>query len=269
MRYSIFVSVLLLSTILHGCSTANQNLKGDGDEFDSHINRGKTFRKGGQLAEALSEFKSAVSIRSDSDEAHFLLGYVYFQMYLRSHDEAQRKYLRDFFMSGKSTDPNISSDELRRIYESYGERTDYDTQANIEFAMAAKLNSKNYMAHYFVAVNHLNNKRFKDAVQEYKQALSANPNHEISYSGLGKAYYELGQYELAIENYKKAILLSTEMSDTDYQLGLAYLKVGQKENAIEILEKMKTNNAEFSYNSLYLAIYGQYPPEFQKKLNGE
>lgn len=260
MTYRVMIVALLLALLLLGCTTTNSVVADNNEKFNEHLSHGKAFYKEGQFDQALKEYKEAISIRPDSDEAHFLLAYVYFAMYLESHDAAQRNRLEDTFVHGRRiTDENTSQEELQRIYESYGLRSDYNVLATQEFTIAARLNPDNWMAHYHVAVDHENHGRFKEAVEEYKQALRVNPQHEISYSGLADAYYKLGQHDLAIENYKKAIALSNEISSSDYGLALAYLKVGKREKAVEILQQMRQHES-ILYDSLYLAIYGQMPP---------
>ena len=51
-------------------------------------------------------------------------------------------------------------------------------------------------------------RRFDDAIAEYKRALALDPNSVIAYQGLGAIYSALGQNEKAIEFEDKAIRLS-------------------------------------------------------------
>jgi tetratricopeptide (TPR) repeat protein len=221
------------------------------------MRQGRLFYEAGQLDNAIQEFKAALAIDPDSGDAHFFLGKAYFSSYLQSHRAAGSKYMNDLIASQRGgTGDNPTEEELLRIYEAYGLRSDYETLATQEFTLAARLNPDNWMAHYHVAVDHLNHHRYEDAIKEYELALKANPEHEISHAGLGSAYYKLSQFDLAIVHFKKAISLSHRMSYTDFQLALAYLKTGQRTSAIAILQQFK-NEDRILYDSLYCQIYGQ------------
>ncbi len=112
--------------LLGGCSTTRDGVNYDKNNFYAYLNQCKADYKAAQFDGAIADCKAALAINPTSDEAHFLLGYVYFSLYMQSHEVSQLNYAYDIFVKGnKATDENTTSDELEQVYKSYGRRDDY------------------------------------------------------------------------------------------------------------------------------------------------
>ncbi len=242
---TIAIFLLLTCSI---CFSAN-------DGFNSAIDTGKKYYRQGNLEKAQKVFQKAVNLKHSSADAHYFLGYVLSEQYRKSHSDASMKYLQDQINKHNS---NLSVQELNQIYINYGLQPKYLEQSLEEFKLVTELDPNRYMAWYFLAVDHLNNKRYKEAISRYKEALKANPKHQISYSGLGSAYSAIGENELAITYYKKAIDLDSEISMTHYNLAKVYLELGQKDNAKAILKEMKEQKSILYESLMILIIQYQY-----------
>lgn len=80
-------------------------------------------------------------------------------------------------------------------------------------------------------------KAFESAVKAYKKQLDANPDDDVAYYNLGRAYNKLNDDEDAAKALKEAVKLKPD--DTDYQteLGAILVKLAQYSEAISPLKK--------------------------------
>jgi len=126
--------------------------------------------------------------------------------------------------------------------------------------------------HIMLGNLYFSEKRYRDAENEYKQAIRLNPT-ENNYYSLGQAYLELGQYnaaknqfntvkhlapespngnfglglvcsrqgdfEEAIRQFKKAIGIENELYDAYAEMGYAYADLGQMDKAQEQVDSLK------------------------------
>ena len=80
-------------------------------------------------------------------------------------------------------------------------------------------------------------KAFQKAVSAYKKLVDANPEDDVSYFNLGRAYNKLNEDEDAAKALKQAVKIKPD--DTEYQteLGAILIKLAQYQEAIPPLKK--------------------------------
>lgn len=80
-------------------------------------------------------------------------------------------------------------------------------------------------------------KAFEKAVDAYKKHVEANPNDDVAYFNLGRAYNKLNDDEDAAQALRQAVKIKPE--DTEYQteLGAILIKLAQYREAIPPLKK--------------------------------
>lgn len=80
-------------------------------------------------------------------------------------------------------------------------------------------------------------KAFQKAVSAYKKLVDANPEDDVSYFNLGRAYNKLNEDEDAAKALKQAVKIKPD--DTEYQteLGAILIKLAQYQEAIAPLKK--------------------------------
>ena len=76
------------------------------------------------------------------------------------------------------------------------------------------------------------------AREEYKKAISSNPDIAVAHHALGRAYHYRIRNK-AIEEYKKAIAIDPDESLTHYFLGRCYFNKGMLDEAIEEMKKVE------------------------------
>jgi tetratricopeptide (TPR) repeat protein len=73
-------------------------------------------------------------------------------------------------------------------------------------------------------------------LENYRAAVSANPNSAEAQSNLGWGYYGQRQYDQAIEAYRQALALDANFVDAHYGLGLALKEAGKGAEAVPSFE---------------------------------
>ena len=71
----------------------------------------------------------------------------------------------------------------------------------------------------------------------YRTVIWKDPKNYYSYWGLGKIYYNKGEYNKAIENYLKALAINPNLTDIHLNLGVAYKSTNDRGKARECFEK--------------------------------
>ena len=101
--------------------------------------------------------------------------------------------------------------------------------------------------------------RFEEAIAEYDQAVSLDPQLAMAYGNRGAAYNDLGQHERAIQDHTEAIRLDPQNALTYDNRGVAYGKLGQFGRAVQDLDEairldptfaMAFNNRGIAYDNL-------------------
>lgn len=105
-------------------------------------------------------------------------------------------------------------------------------------------------------------KKYRLAIEEFRKALSLDPEHVQSLNAMGICYDQLGEYSQAIKSYEKALQINPNLDYANNNLGYSYLLWGKYDLAINAFKKAtELNDLNFRYhNNLGLAYVktGQY-----------
>ena len=80
-------------------------------------------------------------------------------------------------------------------------------------------------------------KAFKKAIEAYKKIVEQNPQDDVSFYNMGRAYNKLNQDEEAAKALKQAVRLKPDDSDYQTELGSILIKLAQYHEAIPPLKK--------------------------------
>jgi len=94
-----------------------------------------------------------------------------------------------------------------------------------------------------------------NAINAYQNALKHNNNYPKAHNNLGQLYIISGKLDFAIDHLEWAVALQPQFSDAYNNLGSAYISSNKVYDAIESFEKALSLNSKFSiaYNNLGIA----------------
>jgi tetratricopeptide (TPR) repeat protein len=117
----------------------------------------------------------------------------------------------------------------------YWELKQWD-KAEQHYRIAARLNPDT-AAHYVFGLVMLDQKRYPEAAQAFRRALSLNPRDNGANTQLGRVMELQGDLKGAVHQYEIALESDPNSRATNYVLGTVLLKQGQTQQAIEHLLK--------------------------------
>lgn len=134
-----------------------------------------------------------------------------------------------------------------------------------------RIRSQTWIEHYGLAENHLENRQYKQAIDEFNKVIEEDPGAYEAHTGIGFVHIQQGKYEEAIKSFKKAIAINPEYASAYDNVGVVHSLLRQYRQAIPYFEKAVHLDSEFvaSYNNLastyvYLGQYHQAVIYYQK-----
>lgn len=183
-----------------------------GDRPQLRIVFGRAYRETGFLAEAIEEFKKAVTLDPHFPRAHYYLGLTY-----------------------------LLKDGAARLPD-----------AEKEFRIELDSHPEEFFANYYLGVVYLMDRKWEPAINFLQKAAQIQPANPDPYFHLSQAYQSTARYQDAIEVLTKSIALNPSLSHNDYQvasahyrLGQALLKAGRNEDAqkeLQVAAELKSNS---------------------------
>jgi polysaccharide biosynthesis/export protein len=126
--------------------------------------------------------------------------------------------------------------------EQTGEQTPPVEQSDLNTA-GAQADAASY---YAIGMSHYESKRFRDAVEAFKQSIRLGSTDPKTYYSLGQAYYSLNLYKEARESYKRAAKVRPDWAEAHYQLGWMYHILGDKASSQAQYKILQTLNPEMA-----------------------
>lgn len=111
-------------------------------------------------------------------------------------------------------------------------------RAFVSFHKAIQLDPKNKDAHYALGHIYVQQGRFSDAEEEFRQVLLIDPDHSETLTYLGQVQASQGRWDEAINNYKRALAnpLYTTPDLARFHLGRALVHQGDMKAAAAAFE---------------------------------
>ena len=97
--------------------------------------------------------------------------------------------------------------------------------------------------HYRLAIGHLQNREWTKAVTELSLSIAADPKLAVAYSARGSAQFGLGKYKEAAEDYRQAISLDSKLGTPLYGLAECYRVLGDSKGAAEMYSLYANSSA--------------------------
>ncbi|MBI9078632.1 MAG: tetratricopeptide repeat protein [Pseudodesulfovibrio sp.] len=82
-------------------------------------------------------------------------------------------------------------------------------------------------------------KDYQQAADYYEKALKDDPDSVMLLTNLGRAYYNLGEYDKAETNFKGATQVQNGYPTADFYLGLCAIAKGDRQAGFDIFDKFR------------------------------
>lgn len=196
--------------------------------------------------EAIDYYKKAMSFDSDNPIYFSKISYVYSE---------QGKYIDAIEYLKNYIDRDISNrnsgvfKNLFELYKKTGKSGDFMNYIN----ELAKYDSKNADIPFVFASIYFDEKKYDEAIELYKKAISMKPSYIYPYyDWIGIAYTEKKEYDKAIEAYRKIISINQMDVESYTYIGIIYIL--KKEYDKAIIEFQNTISIDKTYSPAYFGI---------------
>ena len=202
-----------------------QIIKLDADSVDDHLLLGRLYRLNNDLQKAENEFKTAVKLSPDSEEAVTTLAYLY-------NEEG------DTTRAAQTLSSIPDSGRSAKLYSALGYTYEQKKQyknAIEAYRKATALDKDNLDAIRGLAENLMNDGQTDAALEQYKVIADANPEDAQTYLRIAEIYRKTGKYDQALENLKKAEGMLEDSVEVPYNIAAVYQAQGRYDEAITVL----------------------------------
>ncbi len=142
-----------------------------------------------------------------------------------------------------AANPTTAEDFFNRAYRYAMEGKYKDAIDDYTQAIALKPDYPEAYNNRGVAYRHLGD--YKAAIDDYDKALTLKPDYPGVYNNRGNAYDDLGDHKAAIDDYNKALTLKPDYPDAYYNRGNAYLHLDNYKAAIDDYSQAITLNPDY------------------------
>ncbi len=88
--------------------------------------------------------------------------------------------------------------------------------------------------------------QMQQALDYFKDAIQADPNHMDSHFNIGAIYYKQGRYNEALEAFNKLLQIDPNDHGARYQTGLIYEKMNQPDDAMTAFGKIPAESSRYA-----------------------
>jgi tetratricopeptide (TPR) repeat protein len=197
----------------------DQALKYDPDNASAYGNRGVTYRALKEYELAIQDCTHALAINPDLDWVYACRGDIY--RHLKKYPEALHDFSRAIALDPDDAPSYVGRGRVYRGMDDY-ERSIADIQH------AISLDNKPAWFYQQLADTYRSFDHSKRAIELYTRAIelgiAQDAGYYWTYASRGKAYADLGQYELALADFEHAIAINPAYSWAYFHLGkICYL----------------------------------------------
>lgn len=208
---------------------------------DDHLLLGRLYRLNNELLKAENEFKTAVKLQPDSEEALTSLAYLY---------DEEGDSAKAIEVLNSVPDATRSARLYAALGYTYEQKKDYK-KAIEAYNKAVELDRDNLDSVRGLAQNLLNDGQLDASLEQYKNIADADPQDAQAYLRSAEIYRRLGRFDQALEALKKAESLVQDSLEVPYNIALVYEVQGRYDDAVQIIQGLlkKSEKIDGNYNS--------------------
>src|SRR5271165_1319121 len=213
----------------------------DPKSVEDHLLLGRLYRLNNDLVKAESEFKTAVQIQPDSEEAVTALSILYNE---EGDSSRALDVLNAFPEAARSA----------KLYSALGytyEQTKSYKKAIEAYQKAVDLDHDNLDSVRGLAQNLMNDGQPEAALVQYKAIVETDPSDAQTYMRIAEIYRRNGKYDDALDSLKKASAVVPESLELKYNIAVIEEAQGKYDDAIAVLNQLlqKTEHANGEYDT--------------------
>ena len=175
------------------------------------------------------------------------------QDYYKSMMERQRSIdaMRD---SSLRELPHMNNKDHERVGDLYFRQGKLEL-AYVEYSKALQAKPESAVLRYKIGLIFLSQRLHRDALNQFREVITKQPQNAMAFEGEGEALFRLGQYDKAQESFEKALQLNPKLWRSHNFLGVLYDYKHQPAMAIEEYREAIANrpNDAYLYNNLGVA----------------
>ncbi|HEY1732239.1 MAG TPA: tetratricopeptide repeat protein, partial [Terriglobales bacterium] len=218
-----------------------QIVKLDPKSVEDHLLLGRLYRLNNELLKSENEFKAAVKIQPDSEEAVTTLAYLY-------NEEGDSAHALEVL----NTVPEKA--RTAKLYSALGytyeQEKDYK-QAVEAYRKSTELDHDNLDAVRGLAQNLMNDGQTEAALEQYKAIVDADPSDAQTYMRIAEIDRRNGKFDQAMDALKKANSVVPDSLEVQYNMAVIDEAQGKYDEAIQVLNDLltKTEHADSDYST--------------------
>ncbi len=217
-----------------------QIVKLDPKSVEDHLLLGRLYRLNNELLKSEGEFKTAVNIQPDSEEAVTTLAYLYNE----EGDSARALQVLSAIPENARTAKLYSA-----LGFTYEQEKEYK-KAIDAYRRSTELDHDNLDSVRGLAQNLMNDGQTDAALEQYKIIADADPSDAQTYMRIAEIDRRDGKFDQALEALKKATAVVPDSLELQYNIAVIDEAQGKYEDAIQILNQLlqKTEHADGEYS---------------------
>lgn len=200
----------------------------DPKSVEDHLLLGRLYRLNNDLLKAENEFKTAVKLEPDSEEALTSLAYLYTE-----EGDAARGV--------KTLEAVPDADRSARLYSALGytyEQKHEYKKAVGAYQRSVELDKENLDSVRGLAQNLMNDGQTDAALEQYKAIAEADPQDAPAQLRIAELLRRSGKFDQALEHLKKAESLVQDSLEVPYNIALVYEAQGRYDDAVLLLNNL-------------------------------
>lgn len=205
---------------------------------DNHLLLGRLYIINKELAKAESEFKTAINLDPNSEEAVTNVAYLY-------NEEGDSKKAAEI-LAAVPEGARTSKIYVAMGY-TYEQQKDYK-DAIAAYKQAVTLDKDNLDALRGLAQNLANDNQIDAALQQYTVIQEADPEDPQAALRIAEIYRHQGKFDLAMENLKKAESVMQDSLEIPFNEALVLEAQGKFDDAAEVLQRLLARTAHTDNN---------------------
>jgi tetratricopeptide (TPR) repeat protein len=205
-----------------------QIVKLDPKSIEDHLLLGRLYRQNNELLKAENEFKAAVQIQPDSEEAVSTLAYLY-------NEEGDSN--RALQVLNAIPETARTAKLYSALGYTYEQQKEYK-QAVEAYRQSTLLDRDNLDAVRGLAQNLMNDGQTEAALEQYKAIVDADPSDAQTYMLIAEIDRRDGKFDQAMDALKKASSVVPDSLEVQYNIAIVDEAQGKYDEAIQILNQL-------------------------------